>query len=261
MKMLTGLLPPTEGTATLFGSSGRGRQHGGAQEPRLHDPGVLALRRADRPPEPGPARAPLSPAARQGQDAHRGAGGAVRAGRAPRRPGRGPAHGPAPAAVARGRRAARAADPDPRRADLRRRSGRARQLLGAADRPVAQAGRHHLRHHPLHERGHALRPHLADERGQGAGLRRAAEADRRSAARPAWRRRSSATWRTRSRDGRPAHDKAAGDGRGAPPPRPPAAAAPARARDAAVGHGGCASAGCSPTPATRPCRSCAIRSG
>ena len=34
--------------------------------------------------------------------------------------------------------------------------------------------------------------------GQGAGLRRAAEADRRRAAPPAWRRRSSATWRTRS---------------------------------------------------------------
>ena len=46
--------------------------------------------------------------------------------------------------------------------------------------------------------GHALRPHLAHARGQGAGLRRAAEADRRSAAPPAWRRPSSATWRTRS---------------------------------------------------------------
>ena len=90
------------------------------------------------------------------------------------------ADGPAPAAVAGGRRAARAADPDPRRADVGRRSGRARQLLGAADRSVAQAGRDDLRDDALHERGDALRSHLAHERGQGAGLRRAAEADRRA---------------------------------------------------------------------------------
>ena len=47
---------------------GRSRKHGGAQEPRLHDAGVLALRRADRPPEPGPARAPLSHPAGQGEE-------------------------------------------------------------------------------------------------------------------------------------------------------------------------------------------------
>ena len=49
----------------------RSGEHGGPQEPRLHDPGVLAVRRAERPAEPGLARAPLSPAARQGEDADR----------------------------------------------------------------------------------------------------------------------------------------------------------------------------------------------
>jgi len=52
------------------------------------------------------------------------------------------------------------------------------QLLGAVDRPVEEPERHDLRDHALHERGHALRPDLAHERGQGAGLRRAAETDR-----------------------------------------------------------------------------------
>ncbi len=73
MKMLTGLLPPTEGTATIFGSSVEAGQHGGPEEPRVHDAGVLALRRAQRAPEPGPAHAPLSPAEGRGQGAHRGA--------------------------------------------------------------------------------------------------------------------------------------------------------------------------------------------
>ena len=48
------------------------------------------------------------------------------------------------------------------------------------DRSVAEPGRDDLRHHALHERGDALRPHLAHERRQGAGVRRAAEADRRA---------------------------------------------------------------------------------
>ncbi len=45
---------------------GRRGQPRGAQEPRLHDAGVLALRRAQRAAEPGAARAALSPARGQG---------------------------------------------------------------------------------------------------------------------------------------------------------------------------------------------------
>ncbi len=66
----------------------RGGQHGGAPQPRLHDPGLLALRRDDHPPEPRPARAALPPAAGEGQRAHRRPGGAIRPGIAPRRAGR-----------------------------------------------------------------------------------------------------------------------------------------------------------------------------
>ena len=120
------------------------------------------------------------------------------------------------------------ANPDPRRADVGRRSGGPRQLLGAADRPVARAGRHDLRHHPLHERGDALRPHLPHARGEGAGLRRADKADRRRVAPPASRRPSSATWRTRSRRRRTETAK----GRPASPRPPPRRAGGSRSADA-----------------------------
>ena len=170
MKMLTGLLPPTEGTRNALRQLRRSRKHGGPQEPRIHDAGVLALRRAERPPEPGLARAPVSPSAGQGESAHRGAGREIRPRHASRCAGRGPADGLAPAAFAGGRRAARAANPDPGRAHVGRRSGRPRQLLGAADRSLAEAGRDDLRDDALHERRDALRPHLAHERGKGAGV-------------------------------------------------------------------------------------------
>ena len=211
-----------------------------------------------RPPEPGPARAPLSPAAGQGEGAHRGAGRAIRSRRASRCAGRRPAAGLAPAAVAGGRGAARAGDADPRRADLGRRSGRARQLLGAADRSFAQAGRHDLRHDALHERRDALRPHLADARGQGAGVRRAAEADRQRAARTTWKTPSSATWRTRS----PTRRRGDEQGRRRRHARAPAR----RAACAAAGAREAPSAAAAPRPDARlhaqrdACRSCAIRS-
>ncbi len=183
MKMLTGLLPPTEGTATLFGSS----VEAGSMEVRknlgymtqafslygeltVRQNLVLHARLYHLPPDKANA-------------ADRRAGRTLRPRHAPRRAGRLAAHGDASAPVARRRGPARAADPDPRRADLGGRSGRARQLLGAADRSVAQSGRHDLRDDALHERRHALRPDLAHARRQGPRLRRAAEADRRSAMR------------------------------------------------------------------------------
>ena len=72
-----------------------------------------------------------------------------------------PAAGGTPAPLAGGGDGAQARTADPRRADLGRRSGRARQLLAPADRAGARGSRHHLHLHPLHERGPALRPHLA----------------------------------------------------------------------------------------------------
>ena len=66
------------------------------------------------------------------------------------------------------------ADSHPRRADFGRRSDRARRVLANADRPFPRRRRDDLPFHPFHERGGALRPHLADARGQGAGGRRAA---------------------------------------------------------------------------------------
>ena len=94
---------------------------------------------------------------------------------------RGPAARPAPAPVARGGGDPRAGAADPRRADLGRRSGGARRLLGAPDRSLAATRGHDLHLHPLHERGGALRPHLAHACRPGAGERRAGRAGRRAA--------------------------------------------------------------------------------
>ena len=77
------------------------------------------------------------------------------------------------AAAARGGGAARAGHAHSRRADLGRRSGRARRFLAHADRPLPRRRRHDLPLDPLHERGRALRPHLADASRQGARRRRA----------------------------------------------------------------------------------------
>ncbi len=203
MKMLTGLLPPSEGTATLFGSSVEAgsmevRKNLGYMTQAFSLYGELTVRQN----LVLHTRLYHLPAG-QGQGAHRRAGRSDSGWRRTSTRWPIPADGLAATAVAGGRRAARAADPDPGRADVGRRSGRARQLLGAADRAVAQAGRHDLRHHPLHERGDALRPHLADERRAGAGLRHAPAADRGARRRKPGRRLHRATWRTRCRRRRP----------------------------------------------------------
>ncbi len=72
MKMLTGLLPPTEGTATIFGSA----VDAGSMEVRKNlgymTQAFSLYGELTRAPESGAARAPLSPARGQGQGAHRG---------------------------------------------------------------------------------------------------------------------------------------------------------------------------------------------
>ena len=65
MKMLTGLLPPTEGEARLLGQVRRRRQSRHPPARRLHVAGLLALFRADRAAEPGTARQPVPSAQRR----------------------------------------------------------------------------------------------------------------------------------------------------------------------------------------------------
>ena len=72
-----------------------------------------------------------------------------------------PAAGHAATALAGRGCHSRTGDTHTRRADVRGRPGGARRFLGIADRPVARARRDDLRVHPFHERGRALRPHVA----------------------------------------------------------------------------------------------------
>ena len=78
MKMLTGLLPASEGTARLFGQTDGGRRHGVAPAGRLHVAELLALFRTHRRAEPRPARPAVPAAARRGARAHRRADRAFR---------------------------------------------------------------------------------------------------------------------------------------------------------------------------------------
>ncbi len=139
MKMLTGLLPATEGHARLFG--------------RAVDPRDLDSRRRVGYMSQGfslygelTVRQNLELHARLFQlpassvaSARRRAARPVRPRRPRGRAGRGAARRNPPASVAGRGDGARARDPDPRRADLRRRSGGARPVLGAAHRPLAAA--------------------------------------------------------------------------------------------------------------------------
>ena len=63
MKMLTGLLPPTEGQRRLFGEPVDAQRHRDPPPGRLHVAGLLALHRADGAAEPRSACAAVPPAA------------------------------------------------------------------------------------------------------------------------------------------------------------------------------------------------------
>ena len=178
MKMLTGLLPPTEGKAMLFGRPVSGGRHGDASARRLHVAGLLALWRALGPAEPRAPRQAVRPPRRRARQARRRDARSVRApGGGRRRAGKPAArHPPAPAIG--GRDPASARDADPGRADIGRRSGRPRPVLGIPDRSLPQRRGDDLPLHALHERGDALRPHLAHALRQGARRGRAAGAGR-----------------------------------------------------------------------------------
>ncbi len=178
MKMLTGLLPPTEGSATLFGQSVEAgsievRNNIGYMTQAFSLYGELTVRQN----LVYSTRAFITPR-RQSRTRIDQLVEKLWAVRPLISAGGRSAHGPAPAAIPRGRGCCTTRTSHSRRADLGRRSGRARRLLGIADRSLAQSGRDDLRHDPLHERGDALRPYLAHERRQGACLRRPTEAHR-----------------------------------------------------------------------------------
>ncbi len=173
MKMLVGFLPATSGTCELFGQpmgsdDMQARRNVGYMTQAFSLYGELTVRQnlelhAQLYHLPKERIAPrLERAAR-----------ALRPEGVRQREARQPAARHQAAAATRRRRAARAGDSHSRRADLGRRPDRARRLLAHADRSFARRGRDDLRHHPLHERGRALRPHLADARGPGARGRRA----------------------------------------------------------------------------------------
>ncbi len=80
MKMLTGLLPPSEGSARLFGKAVDAARPGNTQAGRLHVAGLLALRRTDGGGQPRPARPLVPPAGGAAWPAYRRADAALRAG-------------------------------------------------------------------------------------------------------------------------------------------------------------------------------------
>ncbi len=169
MKMLTGLLPASEGEALLFGRPLDARRSEDALSGRLHVAVLLALCGTDGSAEPRSSRASVSPAEAEGEGADRRTGRTLRPCRLSRPSRSGSAARHPPAALARGRHRARARDADPRRADFGGRSRGARPVLGVADRSVAQPGRDDLRLDPFHERSRTLRPDLADGFGARAG--------------------------------------------------------------------------------------------
>ena len=162
MKMLTGLLPPSEGEALLFGqpldaSDINSRRRVGYMSQSFSLYTELTVRQNLE----LHARLFHLPAQKAKARLAELVGRFGLADYLDQRDLRSAARHP-PAALARGRDRARAGNAHSRRADLGRRSAGARPVLGAADRSFAQPGRDDFRLDPFHERGRALRPHLAD---------------------------------------------------------------------------------------------------
>ena len=246
MKMLVGFLPATSGTCKLFGepmgsNDMQARRNVGYMTQAFSLYGELTVAQNLQ----LHARA-LSSAAGEGRGADRGAARALRSEVRRQRAAGQPAARHQAAPPARGRRAARALHSHPRRADVRRRPDRARRVLAHADRSLARRRRDDFRHHPFHERGGPLRPHLAHARRQGARRRRAAgtgQGARQRLARRLLRRLSRGSGRHRHVE----KGRGAGAGR--------------RSRGRASGRSASKSAGCGPTRGARRSSCCAIRSG
>ncbi len=196
MKMLTGLLPASEGRAWLFGqpvdaTDIETRRRVGYMTQSFSLYTELTVRQNLL------LHAQLfSVPAERIDGACRGDGATVRSRRHHGHPPGLPAARPAATPPAGGGNDPRAGAPDPRRADLGRRPGGARRLLAHSRGAVAPRRGHDLRLHALHERGGALRPHLAHARRPCAGERRAGGVDREARARRPWKRRSSPISRT-----------------------------------------------------------------
>ena len=180
MKMLTGLLPATEGEAKLFGEPVDAddlatRKRVGYMSQAFSLYGELSVRQNldlhakifDLPRDRADARI-AELVERFGLRSHLDT------------PSAGPPARAEATALAGGRSVARARHASAGRADFRRGSGRPRRVLGVAHRPLASSGGDDLRLDPFHERGPPLRPHLIDARGHRAGLRHSGPADGRA---------------------------------------------------------------------------------
>ena len=169
MKMLTGLLPPTEGKAMLFGEPVGGediemRRRVGYMSQAFSLYGELTVRRNLE------LHAKLFdlPVAERGKRVDEMLDRFGLRDVADSRAGEPAARHPAATAIG-GRDPASPRDADPGRADVGRRSGRPRRVLGIPDRSLPQRRGDDLSFHALHERGAALRPHLAHALRQGPG--------------------------------------------------------------------------------------------
>ena len=178
MKMLTGLLPATEGKAMLFGQPVGGedmemRRRVGYMSQAFSLYGELTVRKNLE------LHAKLFdlPVAERGKRVDEMLDRFGLRDVADSRAGEPAARHP-PATAIGGRHPASPRDADPGRANVGRRSGRPRRVLGIPDRSLPQRRGDDLSLHALHERGAALRPHLAHALRQGPGRGHAARADR-----------------------------------------------------------------------------------
>ena len=256
IRMLTGLLAPTSGSATGFGGLDVARDTETVEDAaRLHEPEVLALPRPDGGREPALLRVDLRPAGSAPVSRRGSATLSERLGFEPLLPAMtgGPLDRPAPARGARGGAPARARAALPRRADRRRRPEGPPPLLGPHLRARGRARHDRPRDHALHGRGRAVRP---------AGVHPQRQADRRRHAARAEGRPARADLRGRAAGGRSVRGALAGAGRAAARRRLPLRPAPAR-RGAGDGIGAGAArsprASGAPAPPSPRSRTCSCR--
>ncbi len=138
MKMLTGLLPASEGSASLFGAPVDPKDIATRRRVGYMSQAFSLYSRADGAPESGAARAPVPIAAGHYPGAGGGDGPPLRPGGVGGRTARPAAAGYPPAPVAGGCHGASTGTADPGRADLGRGPHRARQPVATDDRSGPQ---------------------------------------------------------------------------------------------------------------------------